>query len=440
MVEVTDTYGDPENTYQCVKKWISKFPNLKGIYIVEGLTPPFAAKAVEESNKNIKILGHDIEKEIAEYLKSKKIHASFSQNLFAQGYNPVIDLFNYISCGWKPEKPRQVVNIDIITPDNFTEFWEIGGGLVVSSEIRDNLSKPMEISQKRIRILVSGDERYPIYMQIKQGVLEAKRELESYNAVVDWIAPKQYLIPNGPILDNDKMIEFLKENMAKNYNALALMVNYTELVPYLNDLVEKGVPVSSFNSEPLGLRGLVSGVNQNVQELLNISEILNNSSNETNSAMQEITSAIIEISEGASNQSDNAQEGLEAVKKLDISIQNVIDGIEAQTNAIRNSSSTGTSLSNSIIKMTHQISNIDEMQNKVDLSVKKIQQIKEYSSKMVDIIDTIDDISNQTNLLALNASIEVHMQEFMERVLMSSQAKSESLHYQQIVPRPMYQN
>ena len=46
IVEITDTYGDPEKTYQCVKTWLKKYPKLKGIYIVEGITPPSAAKAV----------------------------------------------------------------------------------------------------------------------------------------------------------------------------------------------------------------------------------------------------------------------------------------------------------------------------------------------------------------------------------------------------------
>ncbi|MBN2535981.1 MAG: hypothetical protein JXB88_24085, partial [Spirochaetales bacterium] len=75
-------------------------------------------------------------------------------------------------------------------------------------------------------------------------------------------------------------------------------------------------------------------------------------------------------------------------------------------NAIKNSSSAGTSLNNSISKMTQQITNIDKVQKKVDLSVNQIQRIKEYSSEIVNIAGTIEDISSKTNLLALNASIE----------------------------------
>ena len=78
IVEVT--YGDPERTSQCVRTWIKKFPKLKGIYVVEGLTPPAAAEAVVASKREIKIVGHDIEVEIAEHLKNRNIHVSISQN------------------------------------------------------------------------------------------------------------------------------------------------------------------------------------------------------------------------------------------------------------------------------------------------------------------------------------------------------------------------
>lgn len=240
IVEVTDTYGNPDMTYQCVKSWIEKYPNLKGIYIVEGITPPAAAKAVMEANKDIKIIGHDIEEEISECISKKMIHASVSQNLFSQGYNPVIALFNSISSGWKPDRPRQLVNMDIITPENLYDFWEPGKGLVVSDDIRKDLIQPKEKASKKIRIMVSGDERYPIYLQIKKGVLEAKKVLEQYNAEVVWVVPEPYKEKNAQIISHKEMFEFLRSNMAKGYDGLSLMVNYAEYTPLLNSFIDKG--------------------------------------------------------------------------------------------------------------------------------------------------------------------------------------------------------
>ena len=406
VINVTDTYGDPKKTYECVKGWIKKYQNLKGIYVVEGLTPPDAAKAVKESGKDIKVLGHDIEVDIYECLKSGSIQASFSQNLYAQGYNPVINLFNHLSTGWKPVKPRQLVDLDTITPSNYSEFWELGKGLCISDEIKDKLSKPLNPSQKRIKIFVSGDERYPIYFQIKQGVLDAHKVLEQYNATADWIVPKEYKVPNAPILSNNKMISFLKKHMSKGYDAIALMINYAELVPYLTELTNKGIPVASFNSEPLGLRGLIEGISVDMSELLGSSRKLDNATSESNDAMQEIAHALMQISNGAISQNKSYKKGIDAVKTLDSSIQNVVEGMKKQTGVIKNSISTGTALNDSIVKMGQQIKNISDIQDKVDLSVNKIHQMNEKSSKMYLIIKSIEDISAQIRILALNASIQ----------------------------------
>ncbi|OQX93170.1 MAG: hypothetical protein B6I17_03925 [Tenericutes bacterium 4572_104] len=406
VVEVTETYGDLEKTYACVKNWTKKYPNLKGIYIVEGATPTAAAKAIKEEHKDIKILGHDIGDDIAQYIKTGFIHASFSQNLYAQGYNPVMHLYNNLNSRWTPSSARQLVKIDTITPDNYTNYWNIGNGLVVNKQMQNDLSKPISESNKSFKILVIGDERYPIYDQIKKGVFDVKKELAKQNTTVDWMVPQQHMKKNALLLSSDKLIAFIKENIANGYDALALMVTYTELVPYLNSLIDSGIPISSFNSEPLTLRGLLTDLSQSTKQILNYSQSLADSSRETNEAMNEISNTIIDISGGAATQHENANMGLNAVKTLNNSIQTVIEGVSNQTQSIIKSKKAKSSVNESLDKMASQISHIDNIQTKVDLSVVQTNKMKESSLEIVKIIGTIDDITSRTNLLAMNASIE----------------------------------
>ena len=60
-----------------------------------------------------------------EYIKKGIITAVISQDPFAQGYDPLIHLYNHIVDSWKPLLPRLLTQNDMINIDNLNIFWNL---------------------------------------------------------------------------------------------------------------------------------------------------------------------------------------------------------------------------------------------------------------------------------------------------------------------------
>ena len=86
---------------------------------------------------------------------------------------------------------------------------------------------------------------------------------------VDWIVPEADKTPNidirGPFLE--KLVE-------QGYQAIALDIPQQRLVPYINRVIAKGIPIATFNGEPNSLRGLISMLDNRAKVLLSVSQDL----------------------------------------------------------------------------------------------------------------------------------------------------------------------
>ncbi len=95
---------------------------------------------------------------------------------------------------------------------------------------------------KQIRILVIGLENNPFWIPVKQGVMDAAKELASKNCVVDWVIP-------GDQHTTDVFGNAIDAGVAQEYDAIATIAGEEGIVPFINRAVDAGIPVATFNSE-----------------------------------------------------------------------------------------------------------------------------------------------------------------------------------------------
>jgi len=93
-----------------------------------------------------------------------------------------------------------------------------------------------------IKIAVLGLENNPFWEPVKEGVLQANKDLKG-RATVEWI------VPLGDEHISGFFHKAMEEAVAKGYDAIATIAGDKTLSPAINKAVEAGVPVATFNSE-----------------------------------------------------------------------------------------------------------------------------------------------------------------------------------------------
>jgi ribose transport system substrate-binding protein len=124
IVSEVENKDQASAAYRQTKDFLTAYPNLSAIYVTAG--GPFgAAKAVEESKKTgvVKIISYDFVDETMEFVKKGVISGTIGQDPHAQGYDPAIRLYNYVSAGIVPKAGKLLTKSDFVTKDNIDKFW-----------------------------------------------------------------------------------------------------------------------------------------------------------------------------------------------------------------------------------------------------------------------------------------------------------------------------
>lgn len=270
VVGVEETQVNTNIAYTLTQDFLQRYPHLGGIYITEGASPGGVARAVVEAGMagRVKILAHDLVDETMEYLAQGVITATVGQSPYIQGHDAVMHLFNHLVTAWRPDTPRLVIEPEVVTPQNYREYWQPGGELVVPEETAGRLAKPMQPSPHPLRIVVTGSDDV-FWDAIWAGVEAAAEELRAYNTTVEKII---YTHPFSPLVTSAGLVEKV---IAGEYDGVVTPLGLPELDPILNRLSAAGVPVVIVNSEqPAGFRGLISMLGEQTQRLVEVSHEL----------------------------------------------------------------------------------------------------------------------------------------------------------------------
>jgi len=223
-----------------------------------------------------------------------------------------------------------------------------------------------------------------------------------------------------------QMIDYLKE-MAKTAEWIA----EGDLTVAVNTRGENDALGTAFNQMITNLKDTISTLQQNAITLDDESTQLMNGADQVNVATSQIATTIQEISRGTTMQAESVNRTANIMETLSHSVKSVENGSNDQSVAVENVSTKTEQITAAIKDVEHYVlsvqeqagaaaesakegsSTVDEtlsgmhlIQEKVKLSVDRVNEMGQRSDEIGKIVETIDDIASQTNLLALNAAIE----------------------------------
>ncbi|MTI47529.1 MAG: chemotaxis protein [Firmicutes bacterium] len=177
---------------------------------------------------------------------------------------------------------------------------------------------------------------------------------------------------------------------------------FTEILEHKSYGVISGIS-SSVGKVMSEMGQLIQDFFQMLDSIVNLSHLLNTKSNETRLSTEQISSAMNDISKGATEQAADTQQGVKLVEHLSEQIDYITEKyseVMGDTQKINDLNYEG-------------IGSINKLSEKSEGTYSAISDIYEDINNLTDstknigvLLETIEKIAEQTNLLALNAAIE----------------------------------
>lgn len=166
---------------------------------------------------------------------------------------------------------------------------------------------------------------------------------------------------------------------------------------------ENGEMAGALQSIIQSLREIIKNINSSAHALAASSQEMAASSEEVNAATEEISTSITQVAGDADRQNDNVIEASQALIQLSSLVQLAQDKA-SEVNQTSISAMETAQTGRDKVKDT--VKAIETIKEKSQGTSEVVNDLSKLSTKIGEIITTINGIAEQTNLLALNAAIE----------------------------------
>jgi len=402
ILGVYEGKGNRDETMKVFTQILQKHTDINLVYITDGHTPAAVSEMVKKSGRKIKIVAFDAIPENVVLLKDGSFSCLIEQNSFAQAWNALVHLYNACEGGWRPVSSKFFMKPITMTLDNYRTYWDDQTNTrIMREEEQSQLAIPVQNkSGKRYKLALIMPLSTGFFEGLGRGAADAKKKLASYNVQVEILDVFQDW---GNFGSAELFAPAIKRFTQEKYNGIATVVVDPKLVSSINQAVESGVFISTFNTEPSNFREIILSIIQNGEYLVLDSQNLATSAEESSRTHTQIEKSIQGI------QTD-IQAEKESIGNTDGQLSVLTKQIEDMQTSINTYSSFVSTMSaeseQGALSMEANWHDTQKLKTVIDSVSASLEEFRDRLQKIIEFTGIIEQISENTNVLAINASIQ----------------------------------
>lgn len=256
---------------------------------------------------------------------------------------------------------------------------------------------------------VNGVDYYGYYIQTKDGMLFAGCPSDvvnnNLNSMIKYVVAVAFLLLLVFGSTGYYLSLRIYNRINKVYNGIEDLKDGNLNCEYEESDVsdELGETINSVISLSSKLKEVLGGITNTVSDVGNFNTELNAIAETTLQSSNEISKAIDDIAQGATEQASTTQSVSENVLSMSKDIKTINDFMNKATGYTSDAVKSSKMMHEKIEQL--KISS-DKTSDDIDLVSKQIEETNDIIKSVQGIVEVIEEIASQTNLLALNASIE----------------------------------